>query len=116
MKALQHTINHGHFVVRNETSLWQQFLNWCSAQEKDRLAWLAAIIAGHGCVITPLTVMFIVLAGNMAILWPFAIGAMGICLVTNLAAMPTKITIPVFFFSLLIDIAIIFYSVAILLG
>ena len=39
--------------------------------------------------------------------WGMAIGAMAIALVANLAAMPTKITIPVFFFSVLIDIVVI---------
>jgi hypothetical protein len=33
--------------------------------------------------------------------------AMGIALVTNLAAMPTKVTIPAFLFSVLIDITVI---------
>lgn len=36
-----------------------------------------------------------------------AMAAMGITLIVNLAAMPTKITIPTFILSVLIDIAII---------
>jgi hypothetical protein len=38
---------------------------------------------------------------------------MGITLVTNLAAMPTKITIPVFFLSVLVDLVIIASCIAI---
>jgi hypothetical protein len=38
---------------------------------------------------------------------------MGMSLVTNLAAMPTKITIPVLVFSILIDIAIVVSCLAI---
>lgn len=54
----------------------------------------------------------VVLAGNHFIFWPFVIGAMGITLIVNLAAMPTKITIPVFFFSVLVDLAIIAACIA----
>jgi hypothetical protein len=56
--------------------------------------------------------MAIVFTGNHFIFWPFAIGAMAACLVVNLAAMPTRIIIPVFFISLLIDLVIIVLCVA----
>jgi hypothetical protein len=49
----------------------------------------------------------VVLAGNHFIFWPFVIGAMASTLLVNLAAMPTKITIPVFLFSVLVDLVII---------
>jgi hypothetical protein len=42
-----------------------------------------------------------------------AIIAMGMALVTNLAALPTKITIPVFLLSIIIDIAIVVASLSI---
>jgi hypothetical protein len=38
---------------------------------------------------------------------------MGACLVVNLAALPTKITIPVFFISVLIDLVIIISCIVI---
>lgn len=93
-------------------SLWTKFINWCAAQEERRYLWLGLAIGGHGCVFTILTVLAIMLAGNPIILWPFALGAMATCLIVNLAALPTKITIPVFFASLLIDVAIIGFCVA----
>ena len=62
---------------------------------------------GHGCVFTVLTVMAILFTGNHFIFWPFAIAAMAVPLVTNLAAMPTRVIIPVFIASLIIDLAII---------
>jgi hypothetical protein len=94
-------------------SVSKKFITWCDNQEKYRLGWLAAALTLHGCVLTILTMFAVVLAGNHFIFWPFVIGAMGITLVVNLAAMPTKITIPVFFFSVLIDLAIIICCVAI---
>ena len=90
-----------------KVSSWKKFINWCDEQEEYRLGWLAAALSLHGCVLTILTMFAVVLAGNHFIFWPFVIGAMGATLLVNLAAMPTKITIPVFFFSVLIDLAII---------
>ncbi|HET6995103.1 MAG TPA: hypothetical protein VFI06_08990 [Chitinophagaceae bacterium] len=94
-------------------SAWSTFINWCNDQEENRFLWLAIGVAGHGCVVTPLTLLAVMLAGNPMFFWPFAIGAMAMCLVSNLAAMPTKITIPVLFLSLFIDLAIIISSIAI---
>lgn len=94
-------------LAPQHTSLWKRFLHWSGEQEKYRFGWLAASITAHGCVMTILTMMAIVFSGNHFIFWPFAIGAMGLSLITNLAAMPTRITVPVFFLSLLIDLGII---------
>ena len=99
-------------ITRAEkVSLSHKFLNWCDHQEQNRFGWLAAAIGGHGCVLTPLTLFAIVLSGNIFFLWVVAIAAMGMCLVTNLAAMPTKVTIPIFLLSILIDIAIVVFCI-----
>ena len=71
------------------------------------MLWTAVAIAGHGCVFTILTTLAILFTGNHFIFWPFAIGAMSMTVVVNLAALPTRITIPVFFLSLIIDAVII---------
>lgn len=108
MKTLQHSI--GSIPLHTTTervSLMHRFFDWCGRQEKNRLAWLAVIVAGHGCVITPLTLVAVMLSGNNFIFWPLVIGAMGMSLITNLAALPAKVTIPVFFLSLLIDVVVI---------
>lgn len=89
------------------TSLWRRFINWADKQEEHRFGWTAFSITGHGCVFTLITVMVIIFSGNHFILWPFALGSMVACLIVNLGAMPTKITIPVLFFSLVVDLAII---------
>ena len=77
------------------------------------MLWLGIALTGHGSILTPLTVMAVLLAGTNLYLFILAIVAMGMSLVTNLAAMPTKITIPVFILSILIDIAIVISSLAI---
>ena len=106
MKTLQHPQVYTFRVSEKRVNPFTLFFNWCKSQEQYRFGWLAAIIAGHGCLITPLTLFAIMLSGNSPLYWAFAIAAMAISVVTNLAALPTKITIPVFFFSLIIDAAV----------
>src|SRR6188768_1949364 len=112
---METTIKHVYAFQQNDTkvSVWKKFIDWCISQEKYRLGWLATAITLHGCVLTIFTMFAVVLAGNHFIFWPFIIGGMGITLIVNLAAMPTKITIPVFFFSVLVDLAIIMSCIAI---
>jgi hypothetical protein len=117
MKTLQTSVGSIQLTARTEkTPVIRRFFAWCDQQEKYRLAWLGAIVTGHGCVITPLTLGFVMLAGNNFIFWPLAIAAMGMSLITNLAAMPTKVTIPVFFLSLLIDLVIIVNCILLVFG
>lgn len=93
-------------------SIWIRFFTWCKNQEEFRFLWLGIAVAGHACFLTPLTLFIIMFTGNSLFLWGFAMAAMGIALVTNLAALPTKITIPTFFFSVLIDITLIVISLS----
>jgi hypothetical protein len=108
----QHSYTLTHSRSEEKLSLAKRFFAWCNNQDKNRLPWLAVILTGHGCIITPLTVMVIMITGNNPILWITAFAAMGMCLVVNLAALPTKITLPIFFLSLAIDLAIIIAAVS----
>lgn len=101
------TVPTGH-AEELKISLPKKIVNWCNGQEKNRLLWLGIALTAHGCIITPITIMAVLFAGNSIFLFILALVAMGATLVTNLAAMPTKITIPVFILSTLIDIVIIF--------
>lgn len=95
----------------SNSSLWRRFINWADKQEENRFGWTAFSITGHGCVFTLITVMMIIFTGNHFILWPFALGSMVACLIVNLGAMPTKITIPVLFFSIVVDLVIILFCI-----
>jgi hypothetical protein len=107
MQAIQNTYNSVILPVERSQSIVKTFLNWCESQEKYRFGWLAAIIVIHGCLLAPLTLFAIFIGGNNFVFWAMTIGAFAMALVSNLAAMPTKITIPVFFFSILIDLVVI---------
>ena len=109
--TLNHTINPTYNQVVLQQSLWSKFIAWCAAQEHNRLLWVGVILAVHGCALTPITVMATLAAGPNFFLFMSGMVAMAIALVTNLAAMPTKITLPAFALSILIDIAILVSSV-----
>jgi hypothetical protein len=95
-------------------SFYNRFMAWCGTQQKDRLLWQSIILSVHGCVITPIVLMLSLLAGVEHYLYIPVIVAMAINLIPNLAALPTKITIPVFLLSVLIDILVI--AAAVVLG
>jgi hypothetical protein len=108
MQTIFHsTIASGQTSRVEHPSVITKFMNWCNGQEKNRLGWLAGILAIHGCVLTPITLFAIILSGTYFPFYIAALVAMGLAVVTNLAAMATKVTIPVFFLSVLIDLAII---------
>ena len=111
---LNQTISTTYSEVSNRTTLWTRFVNYCKAQENNRLLWLGVILAAHGCILTPVTVMITLLAGPNFALFMVGMIAMGIALVTNVAAMPTKITIPAFVLSIIMDVFIIISCVVML--
>jgi hypothetical protein len=85
----------------------QRFINWATLQQENRLLWLGVALSAHGCILTPITVMVVLLSGGGFALFMVAMCAMALTLVTNLAAMPTKVTIPAFFISVLIDVVLL---------
>ena len=105
--AINKTIQTIYTPLATQTSLFTRFLNWCNNQNENRYGWLGVAVASHGCLFTPLTMFAIIMSGNNIVLWLFAIIAMMMTLVTNLAALPTKITIPVFLFSVLLDVTVV---------
>lgn len=112
MKTIQTAYSVTDYNIERKKGLVSRFFNWCQKQEEYRMGWLAGTLTGHGCILTPLTILFVILAGNNLVFWPLIIGAMGMSLVVNLAALPTKITIPVFFLSVLVDLVIIANCIA----
>jgi len=110
---LQQPLSNTYTEQIGKTSRTSKFLNWCERQDENRFGWLAGIIAFHGCALTPITLFAIILSGTNIIFFIAALVAMGAALVTNLAAMPTKIIIPVFLLSALIDLLIIISCVVV---
>jgi hypothetical protein len=92
-------------------SLVSSFTTWCTLQEPNRFVWLGVSLTVHGCFLTPLALYVIMMAGLNFVLFGMAIAAMGMVVVSQLAALPTKYTIPVFLLSLLIDAAVIIAAI-----
>lgn len=113
---METTFNHSISTTYTESasgiSLWKKFMTYCKEQEENRLLWVGIILAAHGCILTPMAVMLTLITGPNFFLFMTAMVGMGIALVTNLAAMPTKVTIPAFALSILMDIAIVVSCIA----
>ena len=99
------------YATKQHSNIFSDFINWSAGQENFRYGWLAIGLFSQGCLLAPITLLISNAAGNSMVSFCFAIAAMAAVLVVNLAAMPTKITVPVFFFSVLIDLVIIVSSV-----
>lgn len=105
--TLQRSYRSSYNKQNSSQPVWSRFISWCSTQEKNRLTWQAGTLAGHGCFMTPLTLFAVMVSGNSILFLALVVAAMVMSFVTNLAALPTKITIPVLFMSLLIDAVIV---------
>lgn len=88
-------------------SLWQRFLQYAEAQQPNRFGWLAFSFFMQGCVLVPITLMIVVMRGNPFELWIPCLVGFVITETTNLAAMPTKVTIPVFWAGVVIDLLVV---------
>lgn len=89
------------------TPVLKRFLQWSKDQQPNQFLWLGVALAGHGCAITPLTIYIVYLTGMNFVLFMIALFAMAAALVVNLSALPTRITIPVLFASVVTDILVI---------
>ena len=99
-------------ISLSHTNIFTRFIGFCESKEYNRLAWVGIILVSQGCVITPVTLFFVVVSGINPILLGLTSVSIMINLVVNLAAMPTKITIPVYVLSLLLSAAVIIASIA----
>lgn len=114
-----HTLTHKNsYPIRSSShakpgaSAINDFVTWTKLQEKNRMLWSGISVLGHGTIITILTLMVVVFNGNAIEFWALASINMAIVLVVNLAALPTKITIPVLLGSIITDITIIIAAIA----
>jgi hypothetical protein len=90
---------------------WKKFILYADNQQSNRLWWMAVGILGHGTIFTIITLGIVTLLGNIFVLYIITCCAMVLSVVVNLAALPTKYIIPIFFLSLLIDMGVIITAV-----
>lgn len=95
-------------------SVIKKFLAWCGRQEGSRLFWMGLALLGGIGTIVPLTLLTVVFfADNNFALWVIVCTINVPVLILNLAAQPTKVTLPVLFFAWAINALIIVYSIAV---
>jgi hypothetical protein len=116
MQTIHQTISASYLRHGHKESIITRFFNWTKGQEKYRYGWLAFILTVHGCVLAPIALYLVFANGANIALCTTVSAALAACLITNLAALPTKITIPVFLVSVVADLAVIAISLATVLG
>ena len=88
----------------------QKFKNFCERQQENRIGWLAFTVAAEVYMVLPITLIAIFFNGNGFGFWIPVIVTSFAVEVSNLATMPTKITIPIFCASILINVVVIILS------
>ena len=91
-------------------SAFSHFINWCESQESSRMLWLVVAFLLQIGMALPCTLAAILFWSNNSFpLWIFACVINVPVLAINLAAQPTKVTIPTLFFAWTVDLMIILY-------
>ena len=94
------------------SAAWYKLIAYAERQEEKRMFWAALSLLSHGTFFTIGTMAVILFTGtNFALLTATSL-IMAMVLVVNLAALPTKYIVPVFFFSVLADVLIIITALA----
>jgi hypothetical protein len=100
------------YHVTHKVTVISKFLHWCEAQESNRFLWLALTFFAQIGLTIPITAVAIVFfGGNSLVLWMIMAAVNVPVLVLNLAAMPTKSTLPFMFFGWFVQAMIILYCV-----
>ncbi len=97
-------------------SLYTQFLAWATEKQSLRLPILALMFVIHGCITIPMALLSMNLVdGGIVQVAIVAFGAYSV-LVVNLAALSTKITIPVYLISTLLILGLVLRNLVIFLA
>jgi hypothetical protein len=91
-------------------NLLTRFLTWTKNEEKNHIAWMGISITTMSAVFFPITMSAILFNGAIFKLIIGAIFSLAFVVIANLAALPTKYTIPVFLTGIIIDIVLIMAS------
>ncbi|MFT6961355.1 MAG: hypothetical protein ACJAWV_001069 [Flammeovirgaceae bacterium] len=107
-------------VLQNTTtkqiSPYKQFIAWAASKDSLRLPALAIMFVIHGCITIPLALLSMNLVdGGIVQVAIIALGSYSV-LVVNLAALSTKVTIPVYFASTALILLIILRNLIVFLG
>ncbi|HVM89616.1 MAG TPA: hypothetical protein VMT76_15615 [Puia sp.] len=95
-------------LAKKKPSPISRFFLWAEKQdEKNHILWVGGSVTAMAAVIFPLTMAAVLVNGGGFGLIIGAMTSLVLVVITNLAAMPTKYTVPFFFLGILIDAAVI---------
>ena len=99
-----------HMAVKRPSAL-ARFLKWAEAEDKEHhVGWVGITVTVMSAVCFPLCMAVILWNGAGFGLIIAAMVSLSLVVVANLAALPTKYTIPFFFLGIVMDIAVIALS------
>lgn len=99
------------FPVKDiQYTFFDRFLDWTKKEEKNHIAWVGISITAMSAVFFPVTMSAILYNGAVFKLIIGAMISLALVVISNLAALPTKYTIPAFLLGIVIDFALIIAS------
>lgn len=102
------------FQAQNHSSnsFLGRFFAWSESQHNNRILWVAvALLVQIGAAIPITAAAVMLLGGNSFFLWLIILAINVPVLIMNLAAMPTKYTIPALFGAWAAEVLVIIYCV-----
>ena len=98
-------------LAAKKPSVLTRFFQWAANEDAERhIVWVGASVTAMAAVFFPLTMSVVLLNGAQFSLIIAAMAAFVMVVATNLAAMETKYTIPLFFLGILTDAIIVVAS------
>jgi len=89
-------------------SIITRFFQWAEGEDKKHhIGWVGVSITSMSAVFFPLTMAAVLVQGASFSLIMAAMVSLALVVITNLAALSTKYTIPFFFLGILIDAGIV---------
>jgi hypothetical protein len=97
-------------IQRELHTLFAHYLTWVKNQEKNHIAWVGISITAMSAVFFPITMSAILFNGAIFKLIIGAMISLSLVVITNLATLHTKYTIPALLLGILMDITLIIAS------
>jgi hypothetical protein len=95
-------------LAEKRPSALSRFFKWAASEDEERhIGWVGITITVMTAICFPLTTAVVLLNGAVFGLIVAAMVSLVLVVVTNLAALPTRYTIPFFFLGILVDLVVI---------
>jgi len=90
-------------TAKTNKSIIKSFFQWAISQEKYHVGWVGFSVTIMAAVFFPLTLSAVLFNGAVFSLIILAMISLVMVVITNLAALPTKYTIPALFLGIIMD-------------